>query len=269
MMEHIMRKAITVLALSACAVFLVGCATLSIQAEFRAARQRHEEPLRIEIGRDTEGVSPVRIRGGQLGRAVLSGQAEHNVSGGWRIDLLGMDWFNNWNDGWTDARFVISGSFTLMAQGTDWRAVVTEKPEINAPSRASIRYYDDYLSGSNALDQLTRRWNRIQAYAAFLRSRFDAQWFADQNRVRRFLFPELYGYERPAPSHHAIVTADSIAWNTDYTRETFPDNLRPLRDSATMLRDFEESEELWELAFHWDGFWSDEITAAVFHSSRQ
>lgn len=261
-----MKSGLAALSLTIGAGLLVGCATSSLQIAYESVRPAHGAPLRVEIGREAKGIHTVRIAGGPLLGAVLSGQAVSDGSGSWKVDLLRMDWFNNWNDGWTDAGFVISGSFDLAQRGAVWQVLIKEAPEIYAPFVVTIRYYDDYLSGDKALEQFTWRWNRIEAYAKFLRSRFDASWFSDQKRVRRFLFPELYGYDQPHSPHHAAVTVDSISWNTDYTKEAFPENLRTLRDSGTMLRDFEESEALWDLAFRWSDLWTSGVPPELFHS---
>ncbi len=258
------RLAILFIAVAA----LSGCATFSVQSAYRGEGASGQAPVRVELAKEINGARDVRVTWGALPEAVLRGQATADGSGGWKIELLRLDWFNNWQDGWTEAGFVISGSFDLSQGGAEAQILLTDKPEIDAPIVATIRYYDDYLNGDKALQQFTRRWNRIQAYAEFLRSRFDESWYSNQGSVRRFLFPELYGYDQPPSPKHASVTVDSITWNTDYTKEVFPGNLRALRDSGTMLRDFQESQALWKLAFGWNDFWTFVIPVEVFHSIR-
>jgi hypothetical protein len=89
-----------------------------------------------------------------------------------------------------------------------------------------------------------------------------------EHGVRAFLFPELYGYAKagaPAPRPgHGVSRGESISWDTEYSASAFPEALRKVRDSGTMLRDFEESLALWRLAFSWDDLWNRRMTAAVF-----
>lgn len=248
------------------ALLLASCATFPIQSTYESVSVGREAVLRIDIGRELHGFRAVRISGGSIPGAVLTGEAAARSPDDWEVTLIGLDWFNNWKNGWTDASFVIDGNFDLLRSGSLWSIRTTNALEIVAPSSATIHYYEDYINGKEALEQFNRRWNRIEAYATFLHSRFDDAWYGDRRRVRSFLFPELYGYERPPAPHHASVTAKSIAWNTDYTAQEFPENLRLLRDSGTMLRDFEESPGLWDLAFHWSELWAMRIQAESFRS---
>src|SRR5208282_4347605 len=265
-MEEAMRVRLSIFCMGLAAGLLAGCATFPVQNAYEAARSAHEAALRIEIGPETRGVHSVHIKAGLLVGAVLSGQAVSDNAGGWEVSLTSLGWFNNWQNGWTEAAFVLDGTFDLVQSGSGWSVRIKDSPEIVAPASATIHYYTEYFNGDIALEQFSRRWNRIEACAGFLRSRFGGSWFEDQRGVRKFLFPELYGYTEPPDPHHASVTAESIAWNADYTGKEFPENIRALRDSGTMLRDFEESPGLWELAFHWTDLWNKDIPARVFSS---
>lgn len=224
-------------------------------------------PLRIDIGKAAEDGSSVRISGGALSGAVLSGVARKENASGWTVSLESLHWFNNWKNGWTDATFVADGSFEIdpspSRAGSAWTVAIKSRPEIDAPYVATIRYYDQYLNGSYAFQQFTDRFRRIQAYTKFLRHRFGDSWYGSPERRRRFLFPEVYGYDRPPALHHATAEEDGILWNTDHTKQQFPKELWPLRDSGTMLRDYKESPGLWDLTFYWDELWSTTITARV------
>ncbi len=256
-----MKTAVTIALAALAAALLAGCATFPVQEAYAST-----DSLRIEIAPAAHGEREARLSGGPLLGAVLSGEAVPDRAGGWEVSLIGMKWFNNWPNGWTEATFVADGSFDLLPSQGGFAIRVKDAPEIDAPSAARIRYFSDYYGGTEALEQLTRRWNRIEAYAGFLQSRHDSSWFGDRRRVRRFLFPELYGYDQPPEPGHASVLADSIRWNTDYTKKEFPENLRPLRDSGTMLRDYEESPELWALAVRWDTLWTAGMKTRVFHA---
>lgn len=272
-------------------VLLVGCASFRVESAWVGTRaggapQRaagavessspnNGPPLRIEIGREeahgaaaaTEAQS-VRMSGGPLLGAVIHGIAQREVRGGWKISLISLHWFNNWHNGWTEATFVVDGRFDLERRGAAYRILVESAPEIDGPSAATIRYFDQYLGGKAALEQFTDRWDRIEAYANFLRSRYGDAWPRSERSLERLLFPEIYGYRTPPAARHASVEGDGVRWNSDYTRAVFPKELQPIRDSGTMLRDWEESPGLFQLAFRWKSLWATDIQADLFDSVR-
>ena len=86
-----------------------------------------------------------------------------------------------------------------------------------------------------------------------------------QVAVGKFLFPELFGYPIPPSPGYRTIRSESIIWNVDYTEANFPENLREIRNSGTMLRDFEECLRLWRFAFCSDEQWNhslEEVSAA-------
>ena len=96
---------------------------------------------------------------------------------GWILSLRGIKWFSNWPNGWTEASLVVSGELLLRSQGQAWKISVLTPPRLGNPTAASIRYHDEYLSGERGLQQLTNRWNRIQAVVALLKQKLTARWF--------------------------------------------------------------------------------------------
>jgi hypothetical protein len=48
-----------------------------------------------------------------------------------------------------------------------------------------------------------------------------------------------------------LVMTDDIKWNTDYTQRLFPEELWPVRNSGTMLRDWEEALAWIYLEYEW------------------
>jgi hypothetical protein len=86
------------------------------------------------------------------------------------------------------------------------------------------------------------------------RKTFDNYW-------KPVLLPELVGKKkRPASylsadsgdSAASRVRAESINWNTAYTEKIFPEDLRILRNSGALLRDWEETFEWIYLEYNWD-----------------
>ena len=85
-----------------------------------------------------------------------------------------------------------------------------------------------------------------------------------EEATRKFLFPELYGYIEPVGRNSQSVRSESINWNINYTAANFPENLRAVRNSGTMLRDFEECLGLWRLAYCLDELWNHRIGETSF-----
>ena len=70
------------------------------------------------------------------------------------------------------------------------------------------------------------------------------------------LFPEMVKNKiKPSGWHQkedVFVRADDIRWNKDYTQRIFSEELHPVRDSGTMLRDWEEALPWIYMEYHWD-----------------
>ena len=134
------------------------------------------------------------------------------------------------------------------------------EPVVEAIQEATLRYFDTYLRGSQGLAEVSHRWDRIQAVAAELSLHPErVPW----EKLDAYLFPEVYGYITPPAGHHARVTVYGMDWDTDYTKELLPESLRPLRDSGTLYRDFEEAPGLWGLALQWKEWWQQPASITV------
>jgi hypothetical protein len=237
--------------------------------------------LTVALQTDTQGKTRFQLTGPPLEGATLTGPAARTDTG-WTLTATGLDWFNNWTDGWTRARFTLDGELELTpgpgspAVPRTWRLTVRRPPVIDVPDQAKVRFYDQYFWGDRALTLFTDRWNRIEAAAAELNKHFGALWFARtlptfswgpkppnfQETVGPWLFPEVYGYPTPPVPGHAVHWAGDIPWDTGYSAAVFPETLRPVRDSGTLFQDFEETPGLWRLAYVWNGFWAIQAPAA-------
>jgi hypothetical protein len=82
----------------------------------------------------------------------------------------------------------------------------------------------------------------------------------DRNTFEQFwkpiLFPELIsrkkqpvGWQREGDQWKK---AEDIRWNISYTERTFPELLRNIRNSGTMLRDWEEALDWIYLEYEWE-----------------
>lgn len=229
-------------------------------------------PLRLAV---VPGEGSFSLSGGQLGAARISGSARA-LDGDWILIPSRLDWFNNWSNGWTEAGFAVSGELVLHDAGNgQWLIRANGLPLIDEPLEARIRYGDTYYYKEKGLTRLGNRWACIQAVTPLLREYFAGTDFYFATRpsrraradrqpdfirtIRPYLFPELYGYDTPPAHGFRTQLSDSIYWNLDYSAETFPEQVRSVRDSASLLRGFEESPGLWYLSYIWPLFWEESL----------
>ena len=198
------------------------------------------------------------ISWGKRGAYTLSGQAEQLDGSSYSVTLERLDWFNNWQDGWTEASVPLEGKLLLSEAGGSWTASKIEKPVPARTSAAQIRHRNTILEGNQAADLFDRRLERVRATAAWLASESSFspadgnQFFA---RAGKVLFPEQNGY--PEGTGQSAVNAEfkageGMKWNRTYTEQSIPEHLREVRDSGTLWRDWEESRELFYIAYTWE-----------------
>jgi hypothetical protein len=165
------------------------------------------------------------------------------------FNLVSLDYLGGSAQGWNEFRLDISGEGRLVLDETT--AVISVPHEIEAIqiSFARIKRYDTRLSGTEALTGLRNRHERIKAIAEWMNNQGSAPKGADVKKFEKYwkpiLFPETVSKKkRPADwqqENDQWNRAESIRWNTGYTERLFPQELREIRNSGTMLRDWEEA----------------------------
>jgi hypothetical protein len=166
------------------------------------------------------------------------------------FNLVSLDYLGGSSQGWNEFRLDLAGEGKLILDGTTATiSVYHDSVEPIQISFARIKRYDTRLSGNEALTGLRNRHERIKAVTGWMNGREDAP--KDMN-VRNFekywkpiLFPEFVSeHNRPADwqqENDQWNRAESINWNKGYTERLFPEELREIRNSGTMLRDWEEA----------------------------
>ncbi|GHV26559.1 hypothetical protein AGMMS4952_06860 [Spirochaetia bacterium] len=136
-------------------------------------------------------------------------------------------------------------------------------------SEGKIRRGETRLTGAQALTALHNRQERIVALAQWMNQTLvheqpDIPKFADQKAFEAYwkprLFPEIVRAKKrpstwiatPVSSPGAWVFGEDIRWNRAYTEAVFPEELWPVRNSGTLLRDWEEAAGWIYLEFEWD-----------------
>lgn len=268
-----MRKASVGLACLALLAAAVACACASSRAKAGGAEaptvfaELEDEPrggVLLELEGSGNGVRRFKLEYPDLGPVAIEGSAEPEGEG-WRLEFERLEWFDNWPNGWTEASFLLEGESSIMPDpsGEVWILSLRAAPKLDSVRSAAIRYYDTYVRGPKGLEEFSHRWERIRSACSALLGGFDGPGLARRpDALERYLFPEVYGYDEPPTPGFRKVFGRGREWNADYSAAHFPEGLRKLRDDGTMLRDYEESPGLWQLALSWDEFWEHRGYAA-------
>jgi hypothetical protein len=160
--------------------------------------------------------------------------------------------------GWNEYTLDIVGAGSLVL-GETAVLEISEEIEPVQITAGRIQRYDTRITGNEALISLRNRRERIAALAVWMES-IDApsgQTIRDfENYWKPVLFPEMV-VKRKRPSgwrqpDDQFQRAEDIRWNTGYTERVFSEELRPVRNSGTLLRDWEEALSWIYLEYEWD-----------------
>jgi hypothetical protein len=173
--------------------------------------------------------------------------------------------------GWNEFTLDLSGAGSFV---TSEDAAVLKFPAPPEPvqiSSGKIRRSDTRLTGDEALSLLRNRYERILALTGWMRNRerapayngpafFDKYW-------RPILLPETVSKKKRPPEWNKEnaqwVRAEDVNWNSTYTESLLPEDLRILRNSGALLRDWEEAFEWISFEYAWERigrYLSGEIT---------
>jgi len=174
--------------------------------------------------------------------------------------LVSLDYLGGGAQGWNEFKLDISGEGRLVLDGTTAAISVQNEIEPIQISFARIKRYDTRLSGSEALTMLRNRHERIKTITEWMNTNETAPKDMDVKKFEKYwkpvLFPELVSRKyRPAgwqSGNDQWNRAESINWNKSYTERLFPEELREIRNSGTMLRDWEEAFDWIYNEYEWD-----------------
>jgi hypothetical protein len=174
--------------------------------------------------------------------------------------LSSLDYLGGSVSGWNEYRLDISGAGKLALGETFAALSIPEAPEPVQISGGKIHRYDTRITGSEALTLLRNRRERILALTEWMREREDAPRALDRDDFEDYwkpvIFPEMVSKKkRPAAWEQegdTRVKAEDIRWNTGYTARVFGEQLGAVRNSGTLLRDWEEALEWIYLEYEWE-----------------
>jgi len=159
--------------------------------------------------------------------------------------------------GWNEYSLELTGTGILKFDNT----IIFKIDEIESVqiTKGRVQQYDTRLTGNEALSALRNRRERVLALTDWMSSlnhekgqtieQFEEFW-------QPILLPETVSKKnRPEgwiQDADKFQKAESIRWNTGYTERTFPEELYPIRNSGTLLRDWEEALSWIYLEYEWE-----------------
>jgi hypothetical protein len=159
--------------------------------------------------------------------------------------------------GWNDVELDIAGQ-GIVLEGYGFQ--IYQPLELLQVSGGAILHNTVHFDGEEALNQLQARFERIQSLTAWMHSNQNLPAFDSYEAFESFWLPVLIPETLPAqarPSYWTTYgsefrTASDISWNVRYTEAFFPEELRDLRNSGTLLRDWEEASRWIYVAYRWN-----------------
>ena len=182
--------------------------------------------------------------------------------------LTSLDYLSGSTHGWNEYSMQTLGNGNLILGENATLEYINEIEQIQI-SNGRIHRYDTRITGDNALTALRNRHERVSALAEWMQTLENPQFktIKDfENHWKPVLFPEIVSRnKRPAAwraDGDVFTRADDINWNSGYTERTLPEELWPLRNTGTLLRDWEEALSQIYFEYEWEkiiGIFSKQI----------
>ena len=176
------------------------------------------------------------------------------------FSLTALDYLGGNPHGWNEYRLDLHGQGRIRIGERAVLLSITDEIEPVQISWGRIRRYDTRITGTEALTNLRNRRERIAALCEWMNSREDPPQGIELKEFESYwkpiLFPELVAKKKkPAgwqQEGDKWNRAEDIRWNTGYTERVFPELLAPIRNSGTMLRDWEEAIDWMYIEYEWE-----------------
>ena len=176
------------------------------------------------------------------------------------IYFMSMDYLAGSFHGWNEFRLDLFGTGRLTLDDTVAVLALPQKFETVQIASGRIRRYDTHITGSEAVDKLRDRHERITAIAGWMKQQENVPRDLSRNDFEEYwkpvLFPEMVSKKKqPAfwkQDGDLWVRAEDVRWNISYSERVFPEILREIRNSGTMLRDFEEALPWLYIEYEWE-----------------
>jgi hypothetical protein len=161
--------------------------------------------------------------------------------------------------GWNEYTMDMSGEGELLLAETAVLFIDREIEPVQI-SAGRIHRYDTRIVGGDALASLRNRRERIVSTVEWMASMEDAPGGQSIGNFEKYwkplLFPEMVSKKtRPdgwSQEGDLFLSAEDISWNVSYTERVCPEELRQIRNSGTLLRDWEEALSWIYLEYEWE-----------------
>jgi hypothetical protein len=215
------------------------------------ANETTKLPMEIRILQNKAGEQSMSITLNQYPTMKLRGSMPNEKG---EFFLTSLDYLGGSVHGWNEYRMDIFGSGRLVLGDTTASFSISDEVVAVQITSGRIRRYDTRITGDEALANLRNRRERILALAEWLNSLSDKGPPPDTAKTdidafetywKPILLPEaVMKKKRPKnwqQEGDQFINAEDIRWNSSYTERTFPEELWNIRNSGTMLRDWEEA----------------------------
>ena len=167
--------------------------------------------------------------------------------------------------GWNEFTLDLTGNGKILIENVPLigeTAVFSLNNEIETLqiSAGRIHQYDTRIIGNDALTALRNRYQRIVSTVEWMAAFNNIPYGQTIKEFEKYwkpkLFPEMVS-KKNKPSGwlqegDELIMAEDINWNTSYTQRILPEVLWPVRNSGTLLRDWEEAIAWIYLEYEWE-----------------
>ena len=177
-----------------------------------------------------------------------------------KINLISLEYLSGSAQGWNEFALALLGEglFSIGESGANF--IINGNIEKIQIYSGRIQNRDTRITGDEAITALRNRHERILALVEWFKGQDTNENLKNINSFNNYwkpiLFPELVSRRKSPDGWHqeddVYQRADSIRWNTGYTERIFPEELRPIRDSATLLKDWEEALAWIHIEYEWN-----------------
>ncbi|GHV61096.1 hypothetical protein AGMMS49587_04330 [Spirochaetia bacterium] len=228
-------------------------------------REQPKQGIRVSLMREKGGEEFLAITSDAVPNLRIRGTLPNlseimNLSTGGSFQLDSLYFLSPNLTGWNEFTLGLSGGGIFTVTGTG-ATLHLDMPVIKVSVTAGkIRRDNNRISGDQAFTALRNRQERISALTEWMHTENAQGEFKDQDAFDKYwkpiLLPELVSHRKRPPDwskENAVwVIADDVKWNTAYTRARFPEELHKVRDSGTLLRDWEEALSWIYFDYEWD-----------------
>jgi len=161
--------------------------------------------------------------------------------------------------GWNEFSLQLLGGGSLLLNKNAVEIDITEKIECIQITKGRIHSYDTRITGDEAVTALRNRHERVLTLTEWMLSIEDTprnQTIKDFEKYwKPFLLPEMVSSKNKPDgwrlNNDNFENADDVLWNTSFTERVFPEELWSVRNSGTLLRDWEEALYLIYMQYEW------------------